>query len=71
MIYNVLTYLKRTSELYPDKVAFADETRAITFGGLLREAYAVGSAIAELSKRHNGAVAVLTDRSADMIPAFM
>ena len=71
MIYNVLSYLKHTAARYPGKTAFADENRSITFGGLLREACAVGSALAAVTGRWNSPVAVLTDRSADMVPAFM
>ena len=71
MIYNVLSYLKHTAARYPDKTAFADEIRAITFGELLREAYAVGSALTAVTGRCNSPVVVLTDRSADMVPAFM
>ena len=71
MIYNVLSYLKHTAARYPDKTAFADETRTISFGGLLREASAVGSALTASTSRWNSPVVVLTDRSADMVPAFM
>ena len=71
MIYNVLSYLKNTAARYPDKTAFADEARAIPFGELLREAYAVGSALVAVTDRCNSPVVVLTDRSADMVPAFM
>ena len=71
MIYNVLSYLRETAALYPDKTAFADEVQSITFAGLLRDANAIGSALIAASPRHNAPVAVLTDRSSDMIPAYM
>ena len=71
MIYNVLAYLKHTAARYPDKIAFSDEIRAISFGELLNKACAVGSALTAVTGRWNSPVVVLTDRSADMVSAFM
>ena len=42
---NILEYLENTASCYPDKLAFADEDTALTFGELYHEARAIGSSL--------------------------
>ncbi len=48
MKHLILDYLKATAARFPDRCAFADETDAVTFAGLVTRAKAVGSALASL-----------------------
>ena len=68
---NVLEYLERSASRFPDKTAFTDESGPLTFGALLARARSMGTALARLSRRHNAPVAVLTERTADTLAAFM
>lgn len=72
MIYNVLQYLERSAERFPDKIALGDEFGEITYGEYERTAKIIGTYI---SKRVNGVtgspVAVLIDRNIKSVCAFM
>ncbi|MGE5391370.1 MAG: amino acid adenylation domain-containing protein [Deltaproteobacteria bacterium] len=68
---NVLDYLEKSAALVPDKVAFSDENRFLTFGQLLHDARAVGSCLAKTSDTLRRPVAVLVDRTAVSITACM
>lgn len=70
MVTNVLTYLEETAAKYPDKTAFADEKKELSFSELLHKAKAVGSYININEKLHNPVV-VFMEKSADNIAAFM
>ena len=70
MIINVLEYLEETAAKYPDKAAFVDEKKALSFGEMLRNAKAVGSYISIKGKLHSPVV-VFMEKSADNIAAFM
>ncbi len=72
MIYNVLQYLERSAERFPDKIALGDELGEITYSEYEHSAKIIGTYI---SKRVNGVtgapVAVLIDRNIKSVCAFM
>ena len=68
---NVLEYLEHSAARFPDKTAFSDETETFSFSRMLACARSLGTALAGLSPRHNGPVAVLVDHSAANLTAFM
>lgn len=69
---NVLDYLERSAERFPDKTAFGDEGHTLTFRELMLDAKAVGSCLAaRCGDTVRRPVAVLVDRTAISITAFM
>lgn len=70
MIKTVSDYLERTARRLPDKIAFADEKRAISFAGLQREARGVGQALIDrgLFKRPT---AIYMDKCVEFIGAML
>lgn len=66
----VTDYLERTASQFPEKVAFADATREMTFGELRAEARRVASTLLRLGLHHRP-VAVFLDKSAVCIAAFL
>lgn len=70
MISNVLEYLENTAKQYPDKAAFVDSEKSLSFGELLYRAKAVGSYISQCCIFH-APIIVYMDKSADNIAAFM
>ena len=67
---NVLEYLEASAARVPDKVAFADKENSFTFSQLQRAAQGLGTALAELTPRHNAPVCVLVERTAATLAAF-
>lgn len=70
MISNVLKYLEDTAGQYPDKAAFVDSERRLTFGELLHRSKEVGSYICKYHVFHSPII-VYMEKSADNIAAFM
>lgn len=72
MIYNVLQYLEKSAEYYPEKVALEDEAEKITYREYMDAAKQIGT---YLSKRLDGKtglpVIVLIDRNICSIVTFM
>ena len=68
---NVLEYLESSAARLPDKLAFADEREELTFSNLHLRARALGTYIAGCSDLINRPVAVLVERTAATIAAFM
>lgn len=68
---NVLEYLEKSAQRYPDKVAFCDESGEITFSQLLLNSKKIGTAIAEKTGRTNCPIGVVTDRNFRTVEAFM
>ena len=68
---NVLEYLEGSAARFPEKLAFTDEGESFTFGRMLACAQGLGTALANLSPRHNGPVAVLVDHTAANLTSFM
>ena len=67
---NILDYLENSATTYPDKTAFADEHESCTYGELLSRAKRSGAVLAHRFIRRSP-VAVLADKSTDVIIAFM
>lgn len=68
---NVLEYLERSAENFPDKLAYTDETGGITFSELLAEAKRIGTKISRSTAMTGKPIAVVTGRNYKCITAFM
>lgn len=70
MIKNIVDYLEITEAKYPDKLAYVDETRRVTFRELKREALKVATGLVD--KVQIGApVLVYMEKSIECIEAFL
>ena len=67
---NVLEYLERSAERFPEKTAFADPDAEITYEGLVRRAKRIGTALAALQEPGKP-VPVFMGKGVDTIAAFM
>ena len=67
---NVLEYLEKSAERFPEKVAFSDESSEMTYRELLLKAQAVGSVLLRKSIERSP-VAVLLDKTAESLAALM
>ena len=70
MITNLLEYLEKSAERFPDKTAYADENVSYTYKELLFSAKSVGTGLLE-SKIPRGPVIVYMDKCPKDIAAFM
>lgn len=69
---NVIEYLIETAQKYPNKVAFVDEKRQITFGELDREAKKIAAAILRVcGPIKNRPIVVYMEKSVDCIVSFL
>ena len=69
---NVIEYLEKTAEKYPDKDAFVDEQKSITFRQLRTKSRNLATVILNATaQKINTPIAILMDKSADMLLAFM
>lgn len=71
MIRKVTDYLDRTVERFPDKVAFTDEARSMTFSELKDEALHVATGLAGLEGCFKKPVAIYMDKRVECIAAMM
>ena len=71
MIQRVTDYLDRTASGYPNKVAFLDEQRAMTFSELKQEAVQVATALAKMDGCFKKPVAIFMDKQVECIAAMM
>ena len=69
-IKNVLEYLENSAKKFPDKVAFADETKQMTYAQVLCKARSAGTSIARRVPPRTS-VAVLGPKSADTLCIFL
>lgn len=69
MITNVSEYLYATSAKYPEKKAFEDEKRSITFSELKKEAEHIAMGLLTIGTRKP--VAIFLSKSVEMISAFL
>lgn len=67
----IISYLKRSAELYPDKTAFEDAEKKISFSELLKCAGIIATQINKITNSVNKPVAVMIDRNIESICAFM
>ncbi len=63
----ILDHLERTARAYPDRIAFADENRELSFRELVHRTGAIGSAILDIPGFRRGVVAVLTGRTVESL----
>jgi amino acid adenylation domain-containing protein len=70
MIRNVLEYLEKSTVLYGDKVAFADEESFFTYAQLMEKAQRIGSALHEACDQKQP-IPVYMKKSAKEIVSFM
>ncbi len=70
MIYNILEYLEKSSTCYPQKTAFQDEKRCITYEELEKKAKMIGYALANKLKKRNKPIVVMMDKSVECLIAF-
>ena len=66
---NILEYLERSAQLYPEKPALVDERQSITFAQALEDSRRVGSSLA-LSRAKGQPVAVYMEKSVKNLCAF-
>lgn len=66
---NILEYLERSAQLYPEKPALVDERQSITFTQALEDSRRVGSSLA-LSLAKGQPVAVYMEKSVENLCAF-
>lgn len=66
---NILEYLERSAQLYPEKPALVDEQQSITFAQALEDSRRVGSSLA-LSLTKGQPVAVYMEKSVENLCAF-
>ena len=66
---NILEYLERSAQLYPEKPALVDERQSITFAQALEDSRRVGSSLA-LSLTKGQPVAVYMEKSVENLCAF-
>ncbi|OUP46344.1 amino acid adenylation domain-containing protein [Pseudoflavonifractor sp. An187] len=66
---NILEYLERSAQLYPEKPALVDERQSITFAQALENSRRVGSSLA-LSLAKGQPVAVYMEKSVENLCAF-
>lgn len=71
MQINAFDYLIHTADRYPNERAFSDENRSVTFSDLLREAEAIGTALARSLPQDRNPIVVLTRRDTASVTAFM
>lgn len=69
MIHTVTDYLDKSAVNYPEKIAFVDEKRSITFRELQDEAHHIAMQLINLGYRKNPVVIYL-DKSVECICAF-
>ena len=71
MTKNVLEWLEETALQYEDKPAFLDTKDEITFGQVMEQAKAIGSALSEKLKENKAPVAVVAGRNVRTPAAFL
>ena len=70
MVKNVLDYLEKSAEKYPDKIAYSDKDNNITYAELQKKAQAVGTFLLSNCQK-NKPVAVFVDRTVQSVVMFM
>lgn len=68
-MYNVLNYLESSASQYPDKIAFADKDKSITYQELLQRSKAIGTKLSNIVSPRTP-VPVFMEKSVDTIALF-
>lgn len=66
---NILEYIEKNAEKYPDKTAFSDTEESITYNELMEKAMSIATSFSEIGKR-NCPIAVYLDKSVKTICAM-
>lgn len=67
----IITYLQKSAQNSPDKIAFWDKEKGVTYAQLLSVAERLGTALIHKANTVNEPIAVLIDRNVESICAFM
>lgn len=67
----VVDYLIGSAKAYPDKMAFSDEEKQITYAQLLDKVQRIGTALIQNVQKVNEPIVVLIDRNVESICAFL
>lgn len=70
MVTNVLEYLERSAQRFPDKIVFGDTDREVTYRQLLDLARRAGSFLASRHLR-NQPIAVISTHSTECLIVFL
>ena len=72
MILNILDYLEQSGDKYPDKIAFADEKKSVTYLSLINQARNIGAILANsINSQLRKPVVVFVDRNIECLISFM
>lgn len=72
MTLNILDYLEFSGNTFPDKIAFADDKKSITFCDLILQAKSIGTDLADnLNSQIRQPVLVFVERNIESIISFM
>lgn len=67
---NITYWLDESAKKFPDKIAFADENKEMSFGELQRKTRAVASQIIS-KKLFKKPIAIYLEKSADVVVSFL
>ena len=70
IVKNILEYLERAELTSPDKVAFADPEKEITYRELVQRARGIGCSLARITQDVRQPVPVFMGKSVDTICVF-
>ena len=70
ILKNILEYLEKSAGVYPDKIAFADPDKEITYRELVQRARGLGRALYGIVKEPRKPVPVFMGKSVDTISVF-
>ena len=62
MVKNILQYLEKTVENYPDKIAFTDINREVTYKEIMENAQKLGTHLSKKNTR-NSPIAIIIDKT--------
>ena len=69
---NVLEYLENSARKFPQKAAFSDSKKEISYSELVDQSRIIGSRISEITKHHtNQPIGVVIDKNIESLIAFM
>mgnify|MGYP001522140789 FL=1 len=69
MVKNILQYLEKTVESYPDKIAFTDINREVTYKEIMENAQKLGTHLSKKNTR-NSPIAIIIDKTVECLEAM-
>ena len=67
----IIDYLRHSAQIFPDKTAFADEQRSLTYRELETKVNSIATALIARVMTANRPIAVLIDRNVESVCAFL